>query len=356
MKLTFKDKVLGLYRRTVLKKPKLKIPMMILSIFLLTLDRLALNFRRGYRKYVVVLMTVLFAFVSCSFSSVIWSDGQNDFAVDPGLSYYETEESNASLAVESEVDTEDLTVQEDDEDEEDIDPENITDVSMIDTVSGTDILDSIALNKSRNSFEDNSDIDDSDTDKEFSRDDWMLVLVNKNHPIAEDYTFTLGIISGTMKCDERIIPDLYSMIEAALHDHVNLLICSPYRDESRQQMLFDKKVAKYTAQGMSYMDAYKTASQAVTIPGTSEHQIGLALDIISNNYSSLNAGFGDTAAGKWLAEHSYEYGFVIRYPEGKEDITGIEYEPWHLRYVGKNAAKILYEESITLEEFWEKYL
>lgn len=359
MKLTFKDKVLGLYRRTVLKKPKLKIPMMILSVILLSFDRLIFNIRRGYRKYVVVLMTIMFAFVSCSFSSVIWGSGDYDFAVDPGLYYYETEESNASLAQEADID-----IQADDydpdaedvyEDEEDeMDPENISDVSLLDTVSGTDILDSIDISeKVSEAAEDISGDEESVT---FSRDDWMIVLVNKNHPIADDYTFTLGTISGSMRCDERIIPDLYSMIEAALKDGVNLLICSPYRDESRQQMLFDRKVAKYTAQGMSYMDAYKIASKTVTIPGTSEHQIGLALDIISNNYSSLNAGFGDTKAGKWIADHSYEYGFVVRYPEGKENITGIEYEPWHLRYVGKNAARILYEESITLEEFWEKYL
>ncbi len=355
MNVTFKDKVLSLYRRTVRKHAWLKIPMLILSVILLSFDRLIFNIRSRMRKYVSVLAAVTFAFVSCSFSSVIWGDGEYDFSYDTPSYYYETERSAAALAIEQEVDSS-INIEDEKDEEAMSDPENVQDVSEIDTVSGADIIGSF----DQSYVEEEEEVAESETADDprgsFSRDDWQLVLVNKNHPIADDYTFTLGTISGSMKCDERIIPDLYRMIEAAYDDGVNLVICSPYRDDSRQQMLFDKKVNKYMAQGMSYMDAYKVSSQIVTIPGSSEHQIGLALDIVSDNYSSLNSGFGDTAAGKWIAEHSYEYGFVIRYPEGKEDITGIEYEPWHLRYVGKNAAKVLVEESITLEEFWEKYL
>ena len=104
---------------------------------------------------------------------------------------------------------------------------------------------------------------------------------------------------------------------------------------------------------MSYIEAYRLSSQAVTVPGASEHQIGLALDIICNEYTSLTEGFGDTEAGKWLAENSYRYGFILRYPKGKEYITGIEYEPWHFRYVGVEAATVITKAGITLEEFWE---
>ena len=92
------------------------------------------------------------------------------------------------------------------------------------------------------------------------------------------------------------------------------------------------------------------------VPGASEHQIGLALDIVCNSYMSLDEGFGDTKAGKWLAANSCRYGFILRYPKGKEDITGIEYEPWHFRYVGKAAAPVIMEQGITLEEFWEDYV
>ena len=108
--------------------------------------------------------------------------------------------------------------------------------------------------------------------------------------------------------------------------------------------------------GMSYMDAYMISSKAVTVPGASEHQIGLAIDIVSDDYVTLDEGFADTAAGRWLAEHSCEYGFILRYPEGKEYITSIEFEPWHFRYVGREAAMVITGEGITLEEFWEKYL
>jgi len=102
------------------------------------------------------------------------------------------------------------------------------------------------------------------------------------------------------------------------------------------------------------MEAYTLASQIVMVPGASEHQLGLALDITSDTYIELLQGFADTEAGKWLAEHCCEYGFVLRYPLGKEDITGVEYEPWHFRYVGKEAATVMTEEGICLEEFMDR--
>jgi len=187
----------------------------------------------------------------------------------------------------------------------------------------------------------------------FHKGDWNLLLVNKQHTIPEDYEFTLGTIKGSMRCDERIIEPLTQMFAAAKEDGVNLIVCSPYRDMARQEYLFDRKMKSFIRSGMSYMDAYKTASITVTVPGASEHQIGLAVDIISDTYSALDIGFADTPAGQWLAEHSWEYGFILRYPLGKEEITGIQYEPWHFRYVGVDAAKVITEEEITLEEFVE---
>ena len=217
-------------------------------------------------------------------------------------------------------------------------------VSDSEMMSAEDIL-------SENSIE---ELDMTEDDMELSRDDWRLVLINKQHSIPKDYEFTLGSINtakGTMRCDERIVPDLLKMLQGAKDDGVNLQICSPYRDMNRQVYLFNRKINAYMKQGMSYMDAYALTAQAVTVPGASEHQIGLALDIVSDKYSYLNEGFGDTEAGKWLAEHSCEYGFILRYPKGKEYITGIEYEPWHFRYVGREAAMIITSEDLTLEEF-----
>nr|MBQ8251760.1 M15 family metallopeptidase [Lachnospiraceae bacterium] len=188
----------------------------------------------------------------------------------------------------------------------------------------------------------------------FDVNDWKIVLINKQHSVPEDYEFTLGTIKtskGSMKCDERIIPELQQMMQAAKEDGVTLVICSPYRDYERQIYLFNRKIKAYMKKQMSYLEAYRVTAQAVTVPGASEHQIGLALDIVTDTYQSLNEGFEDTDAGKWLAQHSYEYGFILRYPKGKEDITGISYEPWHFRYVGKAAAQYMYENDLTLEEF-----
>lgn len=187
----------------------------------------------------------------------------------------------------------------------------------------------------------------------FDKSDWKLLLVNKQHTIPQDYEFTLGTIKGSMRCDERIIEPLTQMFAAAKEDGVNLIVCSPYRDLARQEYLFDRKVKNYQSQGMSYMDAYEKAAITVTLPGASEHQIGLAVDIISDTYSALEVGFADTEAGKWLAEHSWEYGFILRYPQGKEEITGIQFEPWHFRYVGRDAAEVIMGQNITLEEFVE---
>lgn len=190
----------------------------------------------------------------------------------------------------------------------------------------------------------------------FSPDDWRLILVNKTHYIPENYTFPLGTISGSLKCDERVLEDLLRMFQAAKDDGVSLLVASPYRTHDRQTNNFNRSINNYLNRGMSYMEAYKLTSLAITIPDTSEHQIGLAIDIWTDSFKKLTEGFGDTKAGQWLAKNSYKYGFILRYPQGKEEITGIEYEPWHFRYVGLEAAKVMYEEEITLEEFWEIYL
>lgn len=191
-------------------------------------------------------------------------------------------------------------------------------------------------------------------DGEVSAEDWSLLLVNNRHPIPEDYEFTLGVIRGSLQCDERIIPPFLNMLQAAKKDGVTLEVCSPYRTLDRQEYLFDRKIVRYMKRGMSYMDAYKQSARVVNVPGTSEHQIGLALDIYTDSYKTLDEGFGETEAGIWLREHCGEYGFILRYPKGKEYITGIEYEPWHFRYVGKTAAMEIMERGLTLEEFVEE--
>lgn len=189
---------------------------------------------------------------------------------------------------------------------------------------------------------------------QFSKNDWNLILINKNHPIPDDYQFTLGTIRGNMRCDERIIEPLTQMIAHAEEDGIHLSVCSPYRDMERQSYLFERKIKSYRRKGMSYLKAYQMSSQTVTVPGASEHQVGLAVDINCDSYWKLDEGFADTDAGRWLADHSWEHGFILRYPKEKEDITGIQYEPWHFRYVGMEAAEIIAKNKITLEEFIEE--
>lgn len=287
---------------------------------------------------------------SFSFPIFISNGGQNDdFVIDE-------ESKNLSLAKETELEPEAMELLDDLDVIDDVEySEEAHGLGVADKYDAEEILDSTDAHKDDTDSDERGDIDLSNVT--FSKDDWRLILINKSHSIPDGYGFPFGTIKtmkGNMQCDERIIDDLLDMLQAARDDGVNLLICSPYRDEQYQVMLFERKVTRYMNRGMSYMEAYKLASQAVTVPGASEHQIGLALDIVCDTYVDLNEGFGDTEAGKWLAENSYKYGFILRYPEGKEYITCIEYEPWHFRYVGVEAATVITKKDITLEEFWEE--
>ncbi len=194
-------------------------------------------------------------------------------------------------------------------------------------------------------------LDTADVTNKFHKQDWFLILVNKQHPIPQDYEFSLGKLNNGMRCDKRIVYKMNEMLNAAEKENISLMVRSPYRNEGRQTQLFSKKVTQYMKKGDTFLNAYKNTAQAVTLPGASEHQLGLAFDLISKDYSMLEEGFADTQTGKWLQENSYKYGFILRYPKGKEDITGIEYEPWHFRYVGSICAEYMYQNDLTLEEF-----
>lgn len=331
------------------KHKHMKIPVILAVAVVLCAAKASFHFASNGKKYASVAVVFLFCAMSSSFSfpvlteitaagtqQTVKAENRMDAAAAPENGTVMTE---SGSAVEL-LDDNDVL-----DGYEDAELENLEDVDKY-------TLDEI--------LEENQNVKLSGEEKKateakavFEKDDWRLLLINKQHPIPEDYTFELGTIKGSMKCDKRILEDLLAMLQGAKEDGVNLVICSPYRDLNRQEVLFNRKIKAYMKRGMSYMDAYKTASQAVTVPGASEHQIGLALDIISNHYSTLDEGFGETAAGKWLAEHSCEYGFILRYPKEKEYITSIEYEPWHFRYVGKDAATVITKQGITLEEFVE---
>ena len=218
----------------------------------------------------------------------------------------------------------------------------------VEETDGEEYDDEIMYEEEESSEEDTSDKSDS---LKIDPDDWRLVLVNKQNPVPEGFDVKLANINNSMYADERIINDIYRMVDAASDDGVDLMICSAYRSYDRQRTLFNNKINKLMREGMTYLEAYKVGSMNVTVPGTSEHHLGLALDILTGSYTAMDDGFGDTKAGKWLAENSADYGFILRYPKGKEDITGIVYEPWHFRYVGVPYAKDITQKGVCLEEY-----
>lgn len=186
------------------------------------------------------------------------------------------------------------------------------------------------------------------------QEDWRLILVNPNNPIPDDWSVDLTMTSYGYEVDSRITKNVDELINAAADDGVTLLICYGYRTIEQSRQLFEKQVNKQLSYGLSQEEAIAEAKHWVAPPGTSEHHTGLALDVVTPSHQVLNHEYANTDAGIWLAEHSWEYGFVIRFPEDKQDITGITYEPWHVRYVGKEHAAAMHESHECLEEYLER--
>lgn len=162
-----------------------------------------------------------------------------------------------------------------------------------------------------------------------------VLLANKQHPLPE--TYAPGEVTKARTAFE-------TMKAAAVEAGLNLSAFSTYRDFVRQKQLYEGYVAK---------DGQQAADRYSARPGYSEHQTGLAFDIgeAGQEQHWASASFGDTAGGKWLAANAHKYGFILRYPEGSEQITGYMHESWHFRYVGKGIAAEIHQKSITLEEY-----
>lgn len=186
-----------------------------------------------------------------------------------------------------------------------------------------------------------------------SVNNWNLILVNKDNPIPENYIVETIRIENNFQIDKRIKETAEKMLSDARKNGLRPIICSAYRSKKYQTNLFNKKVQEYRKKGYSKEQATDQASKWVTIPGTSEHEIGLSLDIIDIKYQILDEKQENTSVQKWLMEHCYEYGFILRYPTDKKDITKINYEPWHYRYVGVKDAMIIKEKGYCLEEYIE---
>ena len=204
--------------------------------------------------------------------------------------------------------------------------------------------------------EENTNVNEQsiNTGNSIDKTSWNLILVNKDNYLPDNFDVKLKNLSNGHKVDERIYEYLQNMLDDAKKEGLDPIICSSYRTLETQTKLYNKKVKEYTKNGYSKENAEKEASMWVAIPGTSEHHTGLAVDIVSNSYQTLDEKQENTKEQKWLMENSYKYGFILRYPTSKSAITGINYEPWHYRYVGVEHATKIKELGVTLEEYLGK--
>lgn len=180
---------------------------------------------------------------------------------------------------------------------------------------------------------------------------WNLILVNSDNPIPEgDEVITAKTINGK-EVDERILEPLEDMIASAKEDGIDLFVDSAFRSVEYQKEIMDKNIKRHLDKGYGEEAAKMMAEEYVSIPGFSEHHTGLAVDILTPSYQVLDNGFAKTDAAIWLKENAADYGFILRYPKDKTAITGIEFEPWHYRYVGTEHSKYIMYNQLCLEEY-----
>lgn len=185
----------------------------------------------------------------------------------------------------------------------------------------------------------------------FDEDDsneWNLILVNSKNRLPKNFDIEFTKLSNGVLVDGRIYPPLQQMFDDMRNQGVYPVVREGFRTRDAQEKIMETRIERYVAEGYSKSQAKRKAREEVAKPGTSEHELGLAVDINAADASSQEQVYS------WLLKNAYKYGFILRYPDGKEDITGIEYEPWHYRYVGKDAAQKIYTEQITLEEYLDE--
>ena len=187
----------------------------------------------------------------------------------------------------------------------------------------------------------------------FGPDGVQILLVNPWNYLPENYTAETVDINGWQYVDIRCYDALIQMLDDCRTAGLSPHVASAYRTHGDQIYLYNNKIQRLINQGYSEAEARVLAGTVVAVPGTSEHELGLALDLVDNSYRNLDEAQENTAVQKWLMENSWKYGFILRYPSNKSDITGIIYEPWHYRYVGKIAAKEIYDSGLCLEEYLE---
>lgn len=191
---------------------------------------------------------------------------------------------------------------------------------------------------------------------EISPDDLLLVLVNKEHPLADSYHTNLHLLKNGQYVSEDMYEDLKDMLFTGEEENpgISFLVASGYRTSTKQQQLLEEEIEKNKNAGMNEQEAYEDALESVAPAGYSEHETGLCVDIVAESNQRMDESQQYTKENEWLVAHCAEYGFILRYPAGKEAVTGFMFESWHFRYVGKEAAKEITQKGITLEEYVEK--
>lgn len=184
-----------------------------------------------------------------------------------------------------------------------------------------------------------------------ARDDWRLALVNAEHPLDPSYEPPLATSSDGRLVDKRCLPDYERMLDDCRAAGFDPFVASAYRTRDYQEGLYEEQVRSLRAEGLPEQEARTQATTAVAAPGTSEHELGLAFDIVDEHDPGLVEEQASTPTQRWLLEHCWEYGFVLRYPQDKRDVTRVMFEPWHYRYVGAEAARTMREQGLCLEEY-----
>lgn len=187
----------------------------------------------------------------------------------------------------------------------------------------------------------------STADNTTTSSDWRLLLVNSTHPLADDYSVDLTELRNGQSVDTRILSDLQEMFDAARSEDIYPIVSDAYRTREDQQTLMDDVIQNYEDEGYSSEEASSKAEQVIAKPGTSEHETGLAIDIAGDDDYDQDTD----SVLEWMNSNAYKYGFILRYPSGKESVTGAEAENDHYRYVGKEVAKVIHDQGICLEEY-----
>lgn len=183
--------------------------------------------------------------------------------------------------------------------------------------------------------------------------DFTTLLVNKSSFLPTDYTVPLTTLKNGQQVASVMYEDLRNMLFDGEEEEQGLsfLVASGYRSSEKQQQLLEEEIVKNAGAGMNEEEAREDALLTVAPAHYSEHETGLAVDIVAVTNQRLDETQESTPENIWLQENCYKYGFIVRYPRGKEEITGFSYESWHFRYVGKDVAKEIYDRGITLEEY-----